>query len=349
MKPKPIVLLIAFAALASILATACGGDDGGEEAGIRTQKGLSVAALAAGAEVGEETDDLGSDGELAAGAPASDTAVGTDRRSAIAPDVAPVPYPSLQESQTGVTVQGYGSASVDADSAVVELYFGGEFIDGIEPPLPVPEAGDVEPEAGETEPGFEESSSGQGVSSDTVRLGEPGTRSFRAQEITEADLQPVVDAIVAAGVSSDDVEVIVEPSYGDVYYSVRATIRVTMHNVDALGGIVEAATDAASRLEDISFNGSSVSYTTSDCSSLEQAAMEAAVEDARERGQSFASALGVGLGAVVGASHYSYSPFGSPCDSTFDGPYPLGGISYAEGQSPEVQLVATVTITFAIQ
>ncbi len=73
------------------------------------------------------------------------------------------------------------------------------------------------------------------------------------------------------------------------------------------------------------------------------------MEDARERGRTFASALGVGLGAVVGASHSSYSPFGSPCDSGFGGPYPLGGIAYAEGQSQEVQLVATVTITFAIQ
>ncbi|KKK91969.1 hypothetical protein LCGC14_2707630, partial [marine sediment metagenome] len=38
-----------------------------------------------------------------------------------------------------------------------------------------------------------------------------------------------------------------------------------------------------------------------------------------------------------------------PCDSGLGGPYPLGGIAYAEGQSPEVQLIATVTITFAIQ
>jgi uncharacterized protein YggE len=349
MKLKPTALLIALVALVAILAVACGGDGGGEEAGIRTQKGLSVAAIAAGAQVGEEADDLGGDGGLPVGAPAPQADIGEESRNVLSPDIAPFPLPSLQESQTGVTVQGYGSASVDADSAVLELFFGGEFMDDIEPPLPVPEMGDVEPEAGETEPGFEGSSSGSDVSSDTVRLGDPGTRSFRAQGITEADLQPIVDAIAAQGVSTANIEVMVEPSYGDRYYGGSATIRVTVDNVDALEGIMDAATDAASGLEDISFNWSSVSYTASDCAALEQAAMEAAVEDARERGQSFAGALGVGLGAVVGASHYSYSPFGSPCDSDLGGSYGLEGISYAEGQSPEVQLVATVTITFAIQ
>lgn len=38
-----------------------------------------------------------------------------------------------------------------------------------------------------------------------------------------------------------------------------------------------------------------------------------------------------------------------PCDSAFDGFYLLQGISYAECQSPEVRLIATVTSTFAIQ
>ncbi len=78
--------------------------------------------------------------------------------------------------------------------------------------------------------------------------------------------------------------------------------------------------------------------------------MQAAVEDAKERGGIFAQALGVGLGPVVGASHYTYSPFGpSPCDPSFGGPYPLGGFPYVQGQPSEVQLVANVTITYAIQ
>ena len=335
MKLKPIALLIALAALAAMLAAACGDDGGGEEVGIRTEKGLSVAALAAELGQGGETEETSSENDAAATTPealAPDTAVGTGRDVAFAPDYLPYPYPSLQESQTGVTVQGYGSASVDADSAVLELYFGGEAI-GIEEPVP-------EPDRGQTEP-----SSGGGVAASP-----PEAELLQeAQPITEADLQPVVDAIAAQGVSGDDIEVIVQPAYGDPYYGGSATIRVTVRNVGTLQGVVDAATSAASGLQNVSFQGSNVSYTVSDCASLEQAAMQSAVEDARERGQTFASALGVGLGAVVGASHYSYSAYGAPCGSDVGGPYPLGGVEYAQGQSPEVQLIATVAITFAMQ
>jgi uncharacterized protein YggE len=333
MRARPIALFIALVALAAVLAAACGGDGASEQVSIRTQKGLGVAALVANAQAKEETDDESGAAPAAPDAPVPDTAVGTARSDLVAPEFASYPYQALQESQTGVTVQGYGSATADADSAVLELYFGGTYAyrQGIEP-APEPDSGQSEPSTGDVAPSTPETD-----------LLQP------AQPITEADVQPVVDAIVAQGVSADDIEVIVQPSYGDPYYGGSATIRVTVRNVDALEGIVSAATEAASGLENTSFNGSSVSYTVSDCADLELAAMRAAVEDARERGQTFASALGVGLGAVVGASHYSYSPFGSPCGAGTGGPYPLGGIAYAESQSPEVQLVATVTITFAIQ
>ena len=145
--------------------------------------------------------------------------------------------------------------------------------------------------------------------------------------------------------SRADIEVIIDPFFGG-----NATIRVTARNVDAVDGIVNAAADASSTLEGIFLGGSNVLYAASDCAALELAAMQAAVEDGRERGQSFASALGVGLGPVTGASHFSSSFFGgSPCDSGSGGSFPLDGVGFAEGASQEVQLIATVTITFAIQ
>ena len=334
MKTRTIAMATGALLVALLVAAACGGDGGGggDEAGIRIEKGLSVAALVSSAGRGGEVTEGQSGGALIApGDPSADTGVSTGAGSGVvAPDFAPYPFPSLQESQTGITVQGFGSASVDADSAVLEFYFGTGF-DGIEP-LPLPGRG-------ETEPGFEGSSSSP-TEVQPLEL---------SQQITEADLQRVVDAIAAQGVSRADIEVIVEPFYGDPYYGGSATIRVTASNIDAVEGIVSAATEAASGLENVALQGSNVTYTASDCAALELAAMQAAVEDALERGQTFATALGVGLGSVVGASHYSYSPFGSPCDSGFGGPYPLGGIAYAEGQAMEVQLIANVTVTFAIQ
>lgn len=331
-----------FASLAVVgvvlaIAAACGGGDG-DAAAIRTQKGLSVAALAASADVGTAgTDGQSDEADVGAEAPApaADTVGASGASRALSPDFSPYPFPTLQESQDGVTVQGFGSATVAADAAILEFYFSSEFADrGI--PIPEPAPGGVAP-------------SDDGASSGTTEV-QPLELLQEAQPITEADLQPVVDAIAAQGVSPADIEVIVQPSFGDPYYGGSATVRVTVSNVDAVDGIVNAVGEATAGLQNVSFNGTNVSYTVGDCSALEQAAMQAAAEDARERGQGFASVLGVGLGPIRGASHFSSSAFGgAPCGSDFGGPYPLADTSFAQGQSRDVQLFATVTITFAIQ
>lgn len=235
------------------------------------------------------------------------------------------PAPQLQPGGNGITVLGYGSATANADSAILELMFGSGGMGGIKPmPMPYPQ----------TEPGV------------------PPTTPGQAQPITEADLQPVIDAIVAKGVARNDIELI-GSSYYDPYSS-SATLRVTVRSVDALDGISQAAKDAAAGLANIYLQNTSVSYAVSDCVALEKAAMLAAAEDAKTRGAAFAQALGVGLGPVTGASHYSYSPFGpSPCDAGgfrgLKGPYPMGGMPYAPGQPSQVQVVANVNVTYAIQ
>jgi uncharacterized protein YggE len=165
--------------------------------------------------------------------------------------------------------------------------------------------------------------------------------------ITEGDLQPVIDAITGAGVPRDKIEFVVQPYY-DKFYS-SATLRITVEDVNSVDGVVKAANDAASGLGGITVNGTNVSYTVKDCTALEEAAMKAAVEDARGRGETFARTLGVGIGGVKGASNYSYFG-GTPCDPGFyPGPYPLAGVSYAEGQPREVQVIANISVTYAIQ
>jgi len=331
MNSRVIVGAALIVAVLVALAVACGGDakDNGDETGIRTRQGLGVAALAAGAgagrtaEGGDSQADTG--GAAVPGAPSKDAGVGF-----VAPDY--FPYAPLQQSQDGITVQGFGSAAVTADAAILEFYFGGKT--GVEPA-----------QRDSSEPG----ASGGGSGGSTGAEPQPEL-ALQAQPITEADLQPVVDAIVAAGVSADDVEVIVTPYYGDPSYGGSATVRATVRNIDSVDAVVKAATDAAAGLGEISLQGTNVSYTVSDCAALERSAMEAAVADARDRATNFAGVLRVGLGDVAGASNYSSSLFGgSPCDSQFTGPVPLGGIAYAEGQTPDVQLFATVTITYAIR
>jgi uncharacterized protein YggE len=332
-----MLVLGALAALA-LLVAACGGDDddgGGSQSGIRTNKGLSVAAVGAGFDPrlqsnGAETDNSATGAEPAPGS--SGFAAGDIARGGgFAPDYAP----ALQEGGNGITVQGYATADANADSAIIEFYF---FRGG----------GGIEPQ----------SSSGSGASRgsagavDTAIEPVPpdadvGANLQEVAQITEADLQPVIDALTGAGVARDDIEFISQGYYDK--FSSSVTLRATFGNLDSIDAAVNAATGAAGSLGDIQLSSTNVSYTINDCTALEKAAMQAAVEDARERGAAFAETLGVGLGNVTGATHYSYSPYGGrACGTGIVGPYPLGGAPYIESQNRVVQVFANISVTFAI-
>ena len=299
------LLLIAVVFALATAGAACGGAGEEEENGIRTEQGLSVAAASQAAERADAVAAGGAaDAEAPPGYVSPDEAAGQI--------VAEAAVGSLE----GLTVAGYGMASANADSAIVELYFSTGASE-----IPVP--------------GAEEGSESRSTQVQTV-------------SITEADLQPVIDAIVAQGVNRDDIEFLGGSYYDPAYGS--ATLRVTLRDLDSLGKIVQAATDAAAGLSGIVLQGSYVSYTISDCAALERAALRAAKEDADARATSLADALGVGRGAVVGAANYAYTPFGgTACEASYVIPYPVGGVRYAEGQASQVQLYATVTVTYEIQ
>ncbi len=325
-------LLIA-AALATL--AACGGGDGDDGVkDIRTQKGLVLASIAE--QLGASANE--SDGTGAA--PADQPLIGnagaqsrssTDLSFGKGGDIAPFPF--LQEGGNGVTVQGYGSATTAADSAIAEFYFySNAYGDGIEP-FPVPET---------------RSSSGSGIAVGEPSPGDFATDLQAVEPITEDDLQPVIDALTGAGIARADIEFIGQ-GYFDKYSS-SATLRATVTNLESLDSAVTAATDAAAGLTDISLSNANVSYTVTDCSALEVEAMKAAVEDANDRVTAFAQALGITAGDVIGASNYSYSPYGGTvCGAGYAGPYPLGGVPFIEGQASEVQVFAQISVTFAIQ
>ncbi len=313
MKPQHLAIVAALAALTIPLFAACGGD--GENGGpgeIRTKSGLGVALVAANADLTRSsTDESDQGGAIAPGGPVSPAdGYGAERA------------PLLQQTSNGITVSGYGTAAVDADIAVVELYFG-SYGDAVR--------------LDEEEPG----SSGSG-SADRAA-------SISAAVITEEDLQPVIDALVDAGVDRDDIEFLGATYYYDAYWY-SATLRVTVRDLDILGDAVGAATDASLGLSGISLQGTYISYVVEDCAPLEEAALSAAVEDAKARADVFASALGVTRGALIGAQTYAYSPFGgSPCGVSNVGPYPVAEAIYSENRPNDVTLYADVTLTYGIE
>jgi uncharacterized protein YggE len=343
------ILAIATTIAAAALFAACGGSDAGtggnQTSQIKTQHGLSVAALAANftrssssatnttansasapqSQTGQNGVNIGGG---SAAADISKAAAGSSSLVAGAPQAA-------TSSNTGITVQGYGMATADADSAIVQFYFSS--YNNIVPPMgvPVPMPG----------------ANGSGIAPRDVKptAPSPGTVS----PITEADLQPVINALTNAGVAAGDIQFSGQGYYD--MYSASATLTATIKTISIVDSAVTAAQSAAANLTSITLQSTNVSYTLQDCKSLESAAMKAAVTDAGERAGLLADALSVKLGNVTGASDYSYSPAGVPCSSNFYGPYPMPyGIAYDSiksggSSSNSVQVVAQISVSYAMQ
>jgi len=296
-------------ALLLVMAVACGGADKDRDEEVQANNGLSVA-FAAQARAHAAERGVSSEASQDSGG-GRQAAVDTARNSA-----GEIALQSSGGGLPGLTVLGYGMASAAADSAILEFYF----------------------------------STGAAVKPDAVpgNTGTSGSEQAQATtSIKESDLQSVIDAIVAEGVSRDSIEFL-GGSYYDPFYS-SATLRVTTNDLGKLGAIIQAGTDAAGTLSNIALQGSSVSYTISDCAGLERQALQAAKQDAEARAEVLASALNVARGAVTAASTYSYSTFGGTACGGGNAPYPMGGVTYAEGQASQVQLSASITVTYEIQ
>jgi uncharacterized protein YggE len=346
-----------LAALA-VVAVACGG--AGAE--VKVDKGLAAYAGANPASVESDASQAarssastapqsGVSGEEQLGAPAARSAVVTSGMGgdALAREMsASSAYPKTadgavlapleQAGPLGIVVQGYGRATAPADTARVGFVVGksGEVYPmPLEEPAVIPEGSGAEGGVGvETAPS----------KPDVISTSEP---------ITEADLQPLVDAIKAQGVSDTDIEVTIYPSsYYGPYGTPTARVTVTLDDVSKVGSLIDAGNQAVADTGTIWIQNVGVIYSVNDCDALLKEARRAAVEDARDNGAGLAEALGVGLGDIQGATEYSYDPYGySGCQSQSGGPvyYEYEGPSYDPAQPAEVQIISNVTISFAMQ
>ncbi|KPK47521.1 MAG: hypothetical protein AMJ77_02885 [Dehalococcoidia bacterium SM23_28_2] len=341
--------LAAFALLAGalvVLAVACDGAG----AGVTVEKGLAAAVgqdTSGGIDQASTTDSA----SYAAAIAEKEEAARAAYTGAAYPPTAAYPVggmggeslsvsPQLQ-AQGGITVQGYGRATAPADAARVQFV--------------VSKSGEVYPTPVSVEP---RAVPGVGVDIETEPAMPPDEypTPVPPSPITEADLEPLIDAIKGEGFSDSDIEITIYSSgyYYDPYGSGSARVTVTVDNpADEVEPLVEAATEAVNESGTLMLQNVGVMYTVDDCDDLLAAARRVAVEDGRDNGAGLAEALDVGLGDVVAASEYIYSPFGpSSCDPSFDtyyaGPYGYEGMAYDPVMPAEVQIVANVTLTFAM-
>jgi uncharacterized protein YggE len=361
MKVKAIIALSVLGALA-VLAVACGSagaevkvDKGlaayaGANAGAVQQNAGEAARSAASANSGSEVSynqPLGSPNAISAapsgmggGAASEDMAIANPKATDSA-----VLAPLEQTGPLGIVVQGYGRATAPADTAQVAFTVSKS---GVAYPVPMGQAKPSEP-AVTTEGGAVEGS----AAAPDVTAVPPDIYPTQVppEPITEADLQPLIDAIKAQGVSDANIEVTIYPySYYGPYGSPTALVTVTLNDVSKVGGLIDAANQAIAASGTIYLQNTGVTYSVSNCDTLLTEARKAAVEDARNNGAGLAEALGVGLGAIQGATEYSYDPYGySGCQSQSGPVYSSYMPPYDPAQPAEVQIISNVTISFAMQ
>ncbi|MBD2070950.1 SIMPL domain-containing protein [Leptolyngbya sp. FACHB-671] len=255
---------------------------------------------------------------------------------AVDDQVAQLFYPPVNEDQQALMVLGQGEASAPADIAEVEFSFTNY------DPYAVPEEGLL-------------------LFNDTSAQAPP---SLQAQAtpgdpptLTETQLQPVVDALVAAGIPSESIEVSIVPGSPNVYpYTTdRGSVSFDLDapSQEQIKQAVDGVNEAIADSEEIFLQNLSVQYSVNDCTELEQDVYQDAISDARNRATAIATAMGVELAAVPSVAESPFNFFSPACGSTAQpSPYnPFGlGASYYDPEAPaEVLVRRDIFVTFPIR
>ena len=173
--------------------------------------------------------------------------------------------------------------------------------------------------------------------------------------LTETDIAPIVDAVVAAGVASTEIDIVIPattsqfsgpgaPGSAMLRFEIANPTDTSMN--DLAQALYKAATDARLGIQHLG-----VLYATTDCPALLQAATDAAIADARTRADRIATSLGVEVGTLLQVMDSGfYGPetgsCGSPAMAGY-GPYGPGIDAPVDPTAPvEATATAQVTLTF---
>jgi uncharacterized protein YggE len=236
--------------------------------------------------------------------------------------VAQLLYPPADARTQGVSVMGYGIATAPADTAKLQLFFVGS-----QPPDAPPDQ--FPPMMG-------------------------------SSSLTPEQLQPVVDALVAAGVPAEAIELGSSSTQAFVFFNVQgqqmmiSLAQPTSARVQQLVELVQETTIASNTM---TLANTSVQYFVDDCQGLASQAYTAAIADAQSRASAIATQLNVELETVpsIAESPFSLLTFvpGSTCDAAPFLSFPfninLTQSTYNPGAPAEVQLRRDLFVTFPIR
>lgn len=207
-------------------------------------------------------------------------------------------YPPASDRHS-VMVIGQGVVKVPADNADIELLisklsFPTEEDTELSPPIP------------------EES---QSVSAPVLLLQKKQRTKLvqsETNQLTENSLQPLIDSIIKQGVAADQVRI--QLSDDPEENKAKIFVRLEKPTSIKVKQIVNSVKKATADLDGLSVEKVGVEYTVNDCLSLQNAVYKAAAEDAKNRAQALADAMGVRLGKPS-VSEPFYSLFYGSCST----------------------------------
>lgn len=161
----------------------------------------------------------------------------------------------------------------------------------------------------------------------TIRMGVEVTKDTAAEAIADnADsMAAVIDALMLAGVSEEDIKTIsysVYPQYdwtedGRILlgYTVTNMVQVTVKDLDVVGDVIDAAgRSGANRMDGISFG-----LSDAKTQELKNAAYVLALGDATDKAELIADTLGLTISGVQSVTENSYIPVRATVDYTESG------------------------------
>lgn len=205
--------------------------------------------------------------------------------------------------QPMMTTYGRGTATAPADTAEIQLY-----INSTDPYAPYP--------------------------------ADPNEPFPQPKPITTADLQPIVDAIVQAGVAASDIELETDVSVPPYYLSVGSAViivKLSQPNQSTIDRVKTTATEAASAAG-LYYNYANDTCTVSDIKALEAEARRLAIDDARSRIQAMAASVGARTTQILNMAEFpSFTPFSTACTAS------------PGSAAPEVSIELGVLMTYGVQ
>ena len=166
--------------------------------------------------------------------------------------------------------------------------------------------------------------------------------------VDPADLEDVRVSLVENGVDEDAIQVDFFSTnfpYGPANFASEITF--TYAEVDGLRALLQALLDEMEGRRGPNIQGAQVVFLVEDCAALEEAAMRAALDDARQRATRMTGLLDMSLGRVIEVSEDHSSAVGLGAAGgciTLDGLATFGMNSFLSGASPLVNTVSKVEV-----